>query len=72
MRCNFLCYRDCTNLGAMTKYIAPILVLTASAIYLRWCIKDAQRPPTDVTRQEFYHSNTTGEDWELETDPYSE
>lgn len=55
------------------KYIVPFLVITASVIYIRHCIREGNKPPTDVTRQEFYHSNTTGEDWELELgDPYSE
>lgn len=47
------------------KYILPILVLTASVIYIRKCIKDGLKPPTEVARNVIYHDPDSDEDWDL-------
>jgi hypothetical protein len=49
----------------MSKIILPIFVITASALYLRHCIKDGCRPPTDVARHVVYHDPDSDEDWDL-------
>lgn len=47
------------------KYILPILVLTASVIYIRKCIKDGLQQPTEVARNVIYHDPDSDEDWDL-------
>jgi hypothetical protein len=47
------------------KYLLPIFVFTASVIYIRKCIKDGCRPPTDVARNVIYHDPDSDEDWDL-------
>lgn len=47
------------------KYILPILVLTASVIYIRKCIYDGLKPPTDIARNVVYHDPDSDEDWDL-------
>lgn len=61
-----LSFVECTNLKAEVymKYVLPLLAITISVIYIRHCIKSADRPPEE-TRLMVYHDNETGEDWEL-------
>jgi hypothetical protein len=54
----------------MKKIIIPLIAITASVLYIRHCIKDAMKPPTEVSRREYYHDTSTDDYWEIEPDPY--
>lgn len=47
------------------KYLLPIFVIAASVVYIRNCIREGNRPPTDIARNVVYHDPDSDEDWDL-------
>lgn len=47
------------------RYILSIFAITVSVIYIRHCIKDGLKPPTDIARNVIYHDPDSDEDWDL-------
>lgn len=47
------------------RYVLPIFVITASVIYIRHCIREGNKPPTDIARNVIYHDPDSDEDWDL-------
>ena len=47
------------------RYILPIFVITASVIYIRHCIREGNKPPTEISRNVIYHDPDSDEDLDL-------
>lgn len=47
------------------RYILSIFAITVSVIYIRHCIREGNKPPTDIARNVIYHDPYSDEDWDL-------